>query len=265
MSMIFPGMDPYLEHPALWMGVHNALIVYLRDQLRPKLRPRYIPAIEERVYIEDTTDIRPDVEILRASARRRGGAAVATVEADDPIRVLCREDVHEPYVTILDLQNAKKVVAVIEVLSPTNKYAGPGRDSYLAKQREVLSSDAHLVEIDLLRLGPHVLAVPEMECRWQIDYDYLTCVNPAGGHRRAFDLYPSALRARLPRVAIPLAGDDPPVVLDLQEAMERVCEEGSYLDRINYLSPCIPRLPPEAQTWADGLIAEAADLLPPLE
>ena len=33
----FPGMDPYLEHPALWPGVHQSLITYLRDALVPDL------------------------------------------------------------------------------------------------------------------------------------------------------------------------------------------------------------------------------------
>lgn len=52
MSMIFPGMDPYLEAPELWPGCHNSLIVYILDHLRPLLRPRYIAAIEERVFVE---------------------------------------------------------------------------------------------------------------------------------------------------------------------------------------------------------------------
>ncbi len=50
MSMIFPGMDPYLEDPAFWPGVHNRVIVYLADHLQPKLGSRYIATIEERVY-----------------------------------------------------------------------------------------------------------------------------------------------------------------------------------------------------------------------
>ncbi len=33
--MIFPGMDPYLEHPQLWTGFHHTLITYIRDYLRP--------------------------------------------------------------------------------------------------------------------------------------------------------------------------------------------------------------------------------------
>ena len=29
MTMPFPGMDPYLEHPALWPSVHTRLMVEL--------------------------------------------------------------------------------------------------------------------------------------------------------------------------------------------------------------------------------------------
>ena len=51
------------------------------------------------------------------------------------------------------------VITVIEVLSPTNKLAGSeGRQSYQQKQREVLGSSAHLLELDLLRIGEHTVA-----------------------------------------------------------------------------------------------------------
>ena len=262
MSMIFPGMDPYLEDPELWMGVHNALIVYIRDQLRPGLHPRYVAAIEERVYVErPPRKIRPDVEILRARSRRPGARATATLEADAAVRIrVVREDLHEPYLNILDLKNDKRIVAVLEVLSPTNKYAGEGRDSYLAKQGQVLASDAHLVEIDLLRHGPYALAASEVEVQAVLPYDYIVSICPADDWARLeFDLYPRTLRQRLPRIAIPLADDDPPVVLDLQAAMERVHEEGSYLDRIDYSRPCIPRLSASDQAWADERIREAEE------
>jgi hypothetical protein len=49
----FPGMDPYLEHPALWPDVHNALIARLRDELAPRLRPRYFVALEQRTYLNE--------------------------------------------------------------------------------------------------------------------------------------------------------------------------------------------------------------------
>jgi hypothetical protein len=33
MSIPFPGMDPYLEHPVLWEGFHARLIPEMADQL----------------------------------------------------------------------------------------------------------------------------------------------------------------------------------------------------------------------------------------
>src|SRR5437879_5927031 len=137
--MIFPGMDPYLEDPRLWSGVHASLIVYIRNFLQPLLRPRYIAAIEERVFVEGPgADKIPDVWIER---RKRRNGAVAVLEADVPIIVTVPAlEIHETYVTILDRLSGQQLVTVIEVVSPTNKYQGPGRDSYLRKQQEVRAS-----------------------------------------------------------------------------------------------------------------------------
>src|SRR5512132_3334772 len=64
----FPGMDPYLEHPALWPGVHNGLIAALPLSLAPQLRPRYYVAIEERLYITEPDQRvfvgRPDLAVI---------------------------------------------------------------------------------------------------------------------------------------------------------------------------------------------------------
>jgi hypothetical protein len=266
MSMIFPGMDPYLEDPQLWPGVHHALITYTRDYLRPLLRPRYIAAIEDRVYLErPDREISPDVWVRRgfgeSTARPARGAqsAVAVIEEETPLRVKVPGlDVHEPYITILDRASGQKVVTVIEVVSPANKYAGPGRELYKAKQKEVLASEAHLVEIDLLRAGPHVLAIPEASARRRaVDYDYLSCVNRAEGPREDFELYPARLRKKLPRILIPLADGDPDVKLEIQAVLAQTYEAGSYRDRIDYSKPCAPRLRPEDQDWADTLIRQA--------
>jgi len=257
-AMIFPGMDPYLEDPRGWTGVHNSFIVYLRDQLQPQLRPRYIAAIEDRVFVEGPDrEIIPD-DWLRRARPRPDGRSVAVMEADEPVWVRGSGlEIHESYVTILDRQSGQEVVTVIEVLSPSNKFAGPGRESYRSKQAEVLASRAHLVEIDLLRAGPHVLAVPELKTQDLGRYDNLVCVNRAEELRGGFELYPRRLRDRLPRVRIPLAGDDPDVVLDVQAVLAQTYEAGSYADRLDYSKACVPPLSPEDQAWADGLIQAA--------
>ncbi|MBX6314601.1 MAG: DUF4058 family protein [Isosphaeraceae bacterium] len=258
MSMIFPGMDPYLEHPQLWPGVPSRLVVYIADHLRPLLRPRYIASIEERVYLEGPErEAIPDVAIRRPRPEPRG-RATAVLEADAPVIVRAPIlEVHEPYVTILDRASGQRIVTVIEVVSPSNKFAGPGRESYLSKQREVLDSDTHLVEIDLLRAGPHVLAVPQTLARRQGPYDYLICVNRARPPRWDYELYPRRLRDRLPRIRIPLADDDPDIPLDLQAVLAQTYEAGEYRDRLRYDAPCVPPLAPEDQAWAEALLATA--------
>ena len=174
---------------------------------------------------------------------------------DEPVLVEVPDvEIHEPYIEILDRESEMRVVTVIELVSPSNKYAGPGRDRYVTKQQEVMDSDVHLVEIDLLRYGPHVLAVPESRVAGRFQYDYLISVNRAAGLRNRFEVYPRSVRQPLPWIRVPLAGDDPDVQLNLRAALERAYEAGSYRDRIDYQAPCEPPLPADDQTWADGLI-----------
>lgn len=261
MTSIFPGMDPYLEDSRLWSGVHSRLIVYIADHLGPRLAPHYVASVEERVYLEGRErEVRPDVSVRRVwRGPAEPGAQTAVAEPDEMIEVWApRESIRESYVTILDLRTAQRIVTVIEVVSPANKYAGPGRESYLTKQSEVLASDAHLVEIDLLRHGPHVLAVPESIARRRGDYDYLTCVNRAADYRARYELYLRRLEDRLPRIRIPLANDDPDVPLDLQTVFAQTYEAGRYRERVDYTHPCQPALKPDQQEWANARIQAEA-------
>jgi len=215
MNTPFPGMDPYLEHPALWTAVHTRLMVWLAHQLAPLLRPRYVASVEERVFLK-----------------------VEEVE------------VREHYIEVLDRCQDLKVVTVIEVVSPSNKAPGPGRDAYLAKQREVLGAECHLVEIDLLRRGQHVVSVPHRQARAVSPYDYLICVN-RWPNRKRFELVGCRLRERLPRIGLPLAHPDPDAPLDLQTALDQAYEDGSYMLRVRYDAPCEPSLDAADQQWAD--------------
>lgn len=260
MAMIFPGMDPYLENPQIFPGIHGPMAVYLRDQLTPLVRPRYVASVGDRVYVEgpESRPITPDVWIQQ-SGRESGGRGLAGIAVmDEPVMVEVPDlEIHEPYVEILDRESGMRVVTVIELVSPSNKYAGPGRERYVTKQEEVLQSDVHLVEIDLLRYGPHVLAVPEARVAGRFKYDYLISVNRAAGRRNRFEVYPRTVRQPLPWIRVPLAGDDPDVQLNLRAALEQAYEAGSYRDRIGYHAPCQPPLSAEDQAWADALIRDS--------
>jgi hypothetical protein len=167
------------------------------------------------------------------------------------------EEAHEPYLEILDRLSGLAVVAVLEVLSPTNKTPGAGFDSYRAKQEETLRSTAHLIEIDLLRSGRHVLAVSERTARRQGHYDYAACVSRAMRPRDKFDLYLRTIRDRLPNVGIPLAAGDADVGLDLQAAVAEVYRRGRFDLRLDYSQPAEPPLAPRDELWARELLAKA--------
>ena len=160
----FPGMNPYLEDPELWPGVHGRLIVAIADFLSPQLRPKYFVAIEERIY-QTTGDDRllvgiPDVVIQNSQAainpQMLNVAVAAPVVQPKTVTVPMPETTKERYLEVRKV-GTKEVVTVIEVLSPKNKRPGEGRNAYENKRQRVLGSSTHLVEIDLLRAGEPML------------------------------------------------------------------------------------------------------------
>lgn len=253
----FPGMDPYLEDPALWSDVHFRLIAATDRHLRPYLPPNYYSSLAERLYVEDVRSaISPDVTVLRVprSEPLRGGTA--TLVADEPTVLLFNLEVREPYLEIRSV-GSHEVVTVIELISPTNKSsAGRGRDEYRTKQDQVLASRANLVEIDLLRRARTVAYVPPGSQPSLPPYDYLISINRACARDRS-EVYAFTLRDRLPRIRIPLREPDPDVVLDLPAAFNECYVEGAYPVRIDYRKAPREPLRPEDESWVDDLLRSA--------
>jgi Protein of unknown function (DUF4058) len=256
MQAPFPGMDPYLEHPALWPSVHTRLMVWLAHQLRPQVRPRYVVSIEDRVFIDRPEQQQvPDVWIQKT--RDQGGVATAVQPvAGTPVVVEVAElpaqelEIREHYLEILDRYQNMRVVTIVELLSPANKAPGAGRLSYLAKQRLILDSESHLIEVDLLRHGRHTLSVPQGATQGIGPFDYLVCTNRFPGRQR-FELYPCPLRVPLPSIRVPLTEPDADVSIDLQAAFAQVYEDGDYMLRVRYSEPCEPALASDDQQWAN--------------
>ncbi|MBI3330112.1 MAG: DUF4058 family protein [Nitrospinae bacterium] len=255
----FPGMDPYLEHPARWPGVHQRLITYIGDTLNATLPPRYVADIGERLYVvQPERNIYPDVVVVEhppAETRAaQGGGAVAS----DPPWVLTLEPVEmrEVFIQILSVGDESRVVSVIEVLGPSNKTAGSdGRELYVAKQREILQSHTHLIEIDLLRHGEHTVAAPREALLRMGTCDYLLCLH-RGGKRGRYEVWAITLRQRLPHIHVPLADGDPDVVVDLQAMFNRCYDEGAYARRLDYRREPPTRLEGDDATWATALLRE---------
>jgi uncharacterized protein DUF4058 len=255
----FPGMDPYLEDPALWPGVHDSVILYSRDALQPLLLPRYYVEIGERIYFEDSRDvIYPDATVHERRPAPDGGAVATPAPAapDEPVVFTIEPRQRETFLEIRSV-GAHEVVTVVEIISPANKYGqGRGRDEYREKQDQVLRSNANLVEIDLLRRGHSVVVAPPGELLTLSRWDYIACVSRASD-RRHVEVYAVSARQRLPRVAIPVREPDPDVVLDLPAVFDRAYDNGAYVVRVDYNQPPSEPLRAEDEEWADSLLREA--------
>lgn len=257
----FPGMDPYLEDPVRWSDTHHGLMGAMRAMLNASLPPRYAAHVEERCYIvEPERTIIPDLTIRLHPPDWQGarGIAVTTTPVADPPLILktLPFPIREFYINIVDVQEKGHVVTTIELLSPTNKAVGTkGWKLYRKKQQEVLASRTHLIEIDLLRTGEHVVAAPKMPLLREGRWDYLVSLH-RGGQSETIEVWMRTIRDRLPRITVPLNPGEPDLVLDLQAVFDRNYDEGAYTREIDYTQDPIPPLRPEDATWADALLKE---------
>src|SRR5262245_64284733 len=120
----FPGMDPYLEHPTLWPGVHNGLIAALQLALAPQLRPRYYIAIEERVYVTEPDQRafigRPDLAVVGHPEAGSTLQPAPTAPSVLTVRVPLPAEVRETYLEVRET-GTHHVVTVLELVPPTNE------------------------------------------------------------------------------------------------------------------------------------------------
>ena len=253
----FPGMNPYLEHTDLWPGVHHWLIIEIARLLSPQLRPKYRVAVEVRMYETSGENSLlvgiPDVTVkqrLTAKDSTMTNVAVATQTAQPTqVTIPVPEIIKEGYLEVREV-GTEAVVTTIEILSPTNKRSGKGRQMYEEKRHQVLGSRTHLVEIDLLRMGE---PLPFFGNNIESHYRILVC---RGNSRPYADLYAFNLQDVIPSFPLPLrAGDTEPVV-DLQTLLNAVYDISGYDLVIDYTREPVPPLAEPDAAWADALLRE---------
>jgi Protein of unknown function (DUF4058) len=254
----FPGMNPYLEHPALWPEVHSRLIVALADALNPQILPKYRAAIDQRIYSIDGSDALlvgiPDVTVERragtASTARGstlGQPAIATVPLQ--VTVPMPIEIREQYLEIREVAS-QTVVTAVELLSPSNKRTRQGRAAYEEKRLRILGSRTHLVEIDLLRSGEPMAVLDS-----QGEFDYRILVS-RGDQRPRAELYGFAVTDAIPAFSLPLKVPDDEPVVDLNVLIHQLYERGGYDVVIDYSLAPSPALGPELAAWLDNLCKE---------
>lgn len=213
----FPGMDPYLEDPGGWPGVHDGLIAILREQLNQQLGPGYIADGGTTVY------------------------------------VLTAETLQQPNILIRN-RLSRAVVAIIEILSPVNKGAAGGSPDagsawadFRRKRRDTMASPTHWLEIDLLRAGDRPPEVRGLG-------DYYALLKRAGPHE--VEVWPCGLRDPLPTVAVPLGQREADVPLDLHAALDALFDRYRYAELLDYTAPVpLPPLRAEEARWVEAQVA----------
>jgi len=257
----FPGMDPWLESPALFPDLHNTLIAQFREALNATLPRPYYAAIGTRLYIDESDRrIEPDVDVLITGGRPKrspeGGGTAVLLQKATPFRVrIVSDPIRAWALEIHQAGSGDRLVTSVEILSPTNKARGsPGRRLYLKKRKELQRGRVNVVEIDLLRVGePTTLAPVGNVARRTGRFEYHACT-----HRWyrsiTVEVYPIPLAGQLPLIAIPLLKGDPDVTVDFQAVFERSYAVALFDRRVVYSKPCDPPLTPDQQAWAEGIL-----------
>ena len=254
----FPGMDPYLERPSMWPGVHNALMASIQLDLAPQVRPRYYVSMEERVYFSEDEDGRdplvgiPDAVVVGPTGNGGSpsdpyealpkGVAMTTVHVGIPVQA------REAYLELRDTGTGS-VVSVIELLSPSNKRPGKGRDLYERKRARFLETWTHMVEVDLTRAGEPMRFADNGAVS-----DYRILIR-RGGRPRA-TLYTFGVRHAIPAFRLPLKRGDTEPVLDIGKILHELYDRAGYDLALDYASEPTPPLSPGDAEWADALLGE---------
>ena len=166
------------------------------------------------------------------------------------VSVATFEETEESFLAIEELPE-RKLVTVIEVLSPTNKKTKDVRAEYLKKRDDLILTCVNLVEIDLLRAGE---PMPVRKSPPSSDYRILVC-----RARRSSNavLYAFPYTSPIPTIPIPLLPGDAEPMLDLNSVLHALIERASYDLVINYAEPPDPPLRPADEAWATSIVAQA--------
>ncbi|MFM9963769.1 MAG: DUF4058 family protein [Planctomycetaceae bacterium] len=259
MTRPFPGMDPYLEPQPFWSDFAPRLLSTIGNQLLRRLFPDYDVRIEEYLLLSNDDEplhrVKPDVSINTPHWWSDGGGTmVATeptiaeqtsLEVDYP----SKEPLTQRHLNVIH-RPTERVVTVMELLSPSNKVSGAnGLGGYLLKRAELLASDTHLIEIDLLRGGQRLPMGGPLPAG-----DYFAYIGRVGRRWRA-QVIGWPLRAKLPNIPIPLLPDDPEAELNLDAAFEAAYEPALCSQRLPYREPLVPPLRESDVAWAAERLA----------
>lgn len=256
MQSPFPGMDPYIESKRIWSDFHHGLADEIRARLNAQIQPDYYATAVTYVAYDvievaptKPQAISPDVSVWQTGLNTRVPGAVAVIDPPQAQSMALLEVAVRLANVEVREAGTDTLVTAIEILSPINKRPGREREKYLRKRRELLRSEVHVMELDLLRAGER----SPLETPLPAATYYVTLAR--ADYRPYVDGWPIQLDARLPVLPVPLRTPDPDVPLDLGAIVQAVYERGGYATRIDYRQPIpLPPLAPTQQAYVEKLL-----------
>jgi len=248
----FPGMDPFLEGSPLWTDFHGNFLYAAREALVPKVRPKYIVLAQVQVTVVQEPDekvgtIVPDVVVVEGESplppQTESSEVAFAVAEPATVRLAFVQKREQVYLEIRE-RETRRLVTVIELLSPSNKrFGSPAWGDYLKKRDAIFASDVHLVELDLLRGGTRMPMGDPLP-----PGDYYAIISRS--YRRPYcEVYAWTLKDKMPTIPIPLLKGDPDVTLDLQAVFNAAYDRAGYDYSLDYSREIEPPLSPEDTKW----------------
>src|SRR5438132_13308404 len=102
----FPGMDPFLEHPKYFPGLHSSLIFVIYERLQRTLPVPYFAVLNERLWVETSERfIEPDVDLMRAKGiakkAKNNSNGLALLTRSRPVHIpVLHDESRETYIEI---------------------------------------------------------------------------------------------------------------------------------------------------------------------
>ena len=252
MPAMFPGMNPYLEHPDIWPEIHPRFVAALAELLEKEVSERYSIIIRKRVYRVSGED---SLVVGHTTQERSSETSSSSAQQPIPTYIAVPQTIHEDYIEVVDNQIGT-TVTIVETLTPQKKRPGRGRQNYEQRCEAIFGGDTHFVEIDLLRGWEPISAYGPS------DIDYQVLVSRSDQRPKA-EMYTWQVNTPIPALRLPISrphdgkGTQPCCTINLKQALDMACAGTHYDFAINYERDPIPPLRPEIEQWLNNLLVEA--------
>jgi Protein of unknown function (DUF4058) len=245
----YPGINAHLnsllqtpgtiDQPSMWPGFHSYHIPHIAAALVAQLPPHYFVMPEQSLQIrssdaEESRHPKPDITIFQRNQPGREAVGVLEVAptwegvvADiiEPIKQVKAVVIRE----LLPQHKLGRIVARIELLSPSNKPRGSNYEAYSVNRVRALEEGIPLIEIDYLHESPPiVMSRSEVYPYWIIVTDPRPDWNL--GKARGYGFH---VDEPIKKFVLPLSGNEK-IVFDLNPVYERTFQDGGWANLLDY-------------------------------